>query len=539
MVVVQASKINLPTPSSKTPTSLLFEPHSLSLALFHSDSSLSLFPSISFPFSPLQNSLTIPPPSSSSTFLLLQQNHPNPTVLFVVAGPYKAGSKLLLRFFLYRNDGSKVFEKPKVIVSKQKGIEFDDKVGVLIDVTHGLKAMIVGSVNFFALYSVSSSKVLIFGVKLVSGNDDGVAIKLMKCAVIDCLKPVFSMGVSFEWLVLGEENGVRVWNLRELVKGKKVKRVKNSGLSNGVIGDNDGMTIATGGSSSSEIVCNGHLDGKTEKHSVSVKPRFGKYRQESAEGGACFVAFEQNDVTDLTSTKVSFMSLKAISIQPLSSKKFLILNSAGDLSVLHVINTAVGSNITCYMRQLPHVLKVQKLAVLPDISSIRQTVWISDGYHSVHMMDISSAVNENDKRESEEKLIQISVSQAIFSSEKIQDMIPTAANSILILGQAVHDLIFSSLQHSVLWFPNFLTSPIYTEQEACMHMQCPEVVWQPYLFLWSFVFQVVFDGYIPSFHSRTSVFSGWPSCIRITKESQVRICSCLMCLIVMSRTLTS
>ncbi|XVF71669.1 hypothetical protein PTKIN_Ptkin12aG0058200 [Pterospermum kingtungense] len=436
MVLVQASKINLLTPSSssQTPTSLLFEPHSFSLALSHSDSSLSLFPSISFPFSSHQNSLTIPPPSSSSTFLLIKQTQhsPNPRVLFIVAGPYKGGSKVLLRFFLSRNDGSsKVFAKPKV-VSKQKGIQFDDKVGVLIDVSHGFKVMIVGSVNFFALYSVSSSKVLIFGVKLVE-VDDGIAVKLMKCAVIDCLKPVFSMSISFEWLVLGEENGVKVWSLRELVKGKKVRRVKNCGLSNGVVRDNDGMVSA--GSSSSEIGCNGYVDGKIEKNSVSVEQISRKFRQDSVEAGACFVVFEQKEVKGLTPTKVPFMSVKAVSIQPLSANKFLILNSVGDLSVLHVLNTVVGWNISCHIRPLPHVLKVQKLAVLPDISSRKQIVWISDGCHSVHMMDMGTAVNENDKRENEEKLIQISVSQAIFSSEKIRDMIPTSANSVLILGQ--------------------------------------------------------------------------------------------------------
>ncbi|GMI76992.1 hypothetical protein HRI_001368500 [Hibiscus trionum] len=428
MVVCQASKIDLPPPfsspsSSKAPTSLLFEPHSFSLALFHSDSSLTLFPSISFPFSSNQKSLTIPPPSSSSTFLLQKSpKNPNPRVLFIVAGPYKGGSKVLLRFYLYRNDGSKAFEKAKVVVSKQKGIEFDDKVGVLIDISHGLKLMISGSVNFFAIYSVSSSKVLIFGVKLLDNideNDNGVAFKLMKFAVIDCLKPVFSISISSEWLVLGEENGVKVWNLRELVKGKKVKKVKNYGLSNGVIGDSNG------GPSCSEIVSNDYLDEKIEKPTVSVKLRSGKHRQESVEPGACFVPFEQ-EVKGLTSMKVPSLSLKAISIRLLSSKRFLILDSAGDLFVLHVIDTAVGSNITCYMRQLPHVMKVHKMAVFPDISSRTQTVWISDGHHSMHMVDIISAVNETDKRE---------IVQAIFTSEKIQDMIPMAANSILILGQ--------------------------------------------------------------------------------------------------------
>ncbi|OMO94716.1 hypothetical protein COLO4_16192 [Corchorus olitorius] len=485
MVLVQASKINLPTsssspPPSKTPISFLFEPHSFSLALFHSDYSLSLFPSISFPFSSHHKSITIPAPSSSSTFLLLQkaQQNPNPRVLFIAGGPYKGGSKILLRFFLYRDDGSKAFEKAKVVVSKQKGIEFDDKVGVLIDVSHGLKVMMVGSVNFFALYSVSSSKVLIFGVKLVDNgeSDDGVVVKLMKCAVIDCTKPVFSIGVSFEYLVLGEENGVRVWNLRELVKGKRVRRVKISGLSNGVTGDSDGFI---GGSTASEIVCNGYSNGKTDKKCVSVKQRSGKYRQESAEEVECFVAFEQKEV-NLKSINVPFMSRKAISIQPLSSKKFLILDSEGDLSILNVLNTAVGPNLTCQMRQLPHVMKVQKLAVLPD-SSRRQTVWISDGYHSVHMLDISSALNENDKRESEDKLTEISVSQAIFLSEKIQDMIPTASNSILILG--LGNLLVSSFRGRSM-------------------------------------FQVLLDDYIP-LSLILDQYVSWPSCIRSTKACEV------------------
>ncbi|KAE8668961.1 Detected protein of unknown function [Hibiscus syriacus] len=428
MVVCQASKIDLPTPfsspsSSKAPISLLFEPHSFSLALLHSDSSLSLFPSISFPFSSNKNSLTVPSPSSSYSFLLQKtQKNPDPRVLFIVAGPYKGGSRVLLRFFLYKNDGRKAFEKAKVVVPKQKGIEFDDKVGVLIDVSHGLKLIISGSVNFFALYSVSSSKVLIFGVKLVDNIDeivDGVAFKLMKFAVIDCLKPVFSIGISFERLVLGEENGVKVWNLRELVKGKKVKKVKNYGLSDGVIGANNGR------SSCSDIVPNSYLDGKIENPTVSVNPRSGKHRQGLVESGVLFVPFEQ-EVKGLTSMKVPSMSLKAISIQPLSSTRFLVLDTSGDLFVLDVTDTALGSNVTSYMRRLPHVMKVHKMAVFPDVSSRRQTVWISDGHHSMHVVDISSAVNETDKRE---------IVQAIFTSEKIQDMIPMAANSILILGQ--------------------------------------------------------------------------------------------------------
>lgn len=83
-------------------------------------------------------------------------------------------------------------------------------------------------------------------------------------------------------------------------------------------------------------------------------------------------------------------------------------------------------------------MKVQKLAVLPDIASRTQSVWASDGYNSVHMMlasDMDNAVNENDRNDSEEKLIHISAVLTIFASEKIQDLIPLATNAILILGQ--------------------------------------------------------------------------------------------------------
>ncbi|GKV16836.1 hypothetical protein SLEP1_g27412 [Rubroshorea leprosula] len=440
MVVVQASKINLPTPSSlyyPQTTSFLFEPHSLSLALMHSDSSFSLFSSLSFPLLSLPQALTIPSPSSSSSFLLLQetQEDPNPRVLFIVGGPHKGTSKVLLRFYLLRNNESKVFDRAKV-VSKQKGIDFDDKVGVLLDVNHGMKISIVGSVNFFALYSLSDAKVLIFGVKLV-GDDDAVAVKLMRCAVIECCRPVFSMSISFGWLILGEENGVRVIDLRGLVKGK-TRRVKNLAskekllnVSNSLIRDGDDF-----GGSSSEIPCNGSLDGKIEKHCVSAKLRSIKYIQETDESGACFVAFKEKEVKGLESTALPKMSVKTISIQALSPKKFLILDSSGELCILNVHKTAVGFNISCQLRQLPQSLKVQKLAVFPEMSSRIQTIWISDGYQSVQMMDIDTTYNEDDGSESEGKLMQTSVSQAIFTSEKVQDMIPTAAKSILILGQA-------------------------------------------------------------------------------------------------------
>lgn len=39
-------------------------------------------------------------------------------------------------------------------------------------------------------------------------------VKLMRCAVIECSVPVWSISVSSGVLILGEDNGVRVFNLR-------------------------------------------------------------------------------------------------------------------------------------------------------------------------------------------------------------------------------------------------------------------------------------------------------------------------------------
>lgn len=267
----------------------------------HSDSSFSLYPSLS----PLSlTSLPPPqtlvcPPSSSSTFLLLQNSNPNDPktdsrVLFIVSGPYGGGSKILLRFYILQRQ--KLFTKAQVVCS-QKGLQFDQRLGVLVDCNHGVSIKLSGSVNFFAMYSVSSSKVWVFGMKLVgsNGNDDGdgFVVKLMKCAVIECCNPVWSFSISFGFLILGEDNGVRVFNLRPLVKGRirKVKPLHSTSipeirklcLPNGVIGDavhgDLGGNMNSRGSGPcgkceavegiSQIACNGYLD-VSSKYSSSM-----------------------------------------------------------------------------------------------------------------------------------------------------------------------------------------------------------------------------------------------------------------------------
>uniref|UniRef100_A0A6N2LVY3 allene-oxide cyclase n=1 Tax=Salix viminalis TaxID=40686 RepID=A0A6N2LVY3_SALVM len=214
-----------------------------------------------------QQMLTVPSPSSSSSFLLIHQD-PIPKVRFLVASPYKAGSRILLRFDVLHEDC--IFYRPQVICN-QKGLAFDSKLGVLLDINHGVSIRIVASVNSFVLHSVSSNKVWVFAVKLI---DDGEMVKLMRCAVIECSVPVWSISASSGVLILGEDNGVRVFNLRQLLKWK-VKKVKGfvwngkldgKGLKspNGVGDDYDPI-------SSSGNACNGALDGKTDKHCVSAR----------------------------------------------------------------------------------------------------------------------------------------------------------------------------------------------------------------------------------------------------------------------------
>lgn len=95
-----------------------------------------------------------------------------------------------------------------------------------------------------------------------------------------------------------------------------------------------------------------------------------KQRQASFETRMCFVSFQKNAVgTDLKSETCLFMSLRAISIQALSIKRFLVLDSAGYIHVLHVSGRHPrGANFACHMQQLPRFMDVQKLALFPEIA---------------------------------------------------------------------------------------------------------------------------------------------------------------------------
>lgn len=306
-----------------------------------------------------------------------------------------------------------------------------------------------GGINVFSMYSVSNLKIWVFAVRMDGDDGDGGVLKLMKCAVIDCCFPVFTMRVLSGYLILGEENGVRVFPLRPLVKGKvrKEKRVgKRLNLQNGLINGADAANGCANSSGGKVPIAEEDLNlvsskgGKSEKHSDSVKLRSIKLRQDSGDNGACFVAFKRDDVESSISVRMHGKSAKAISMQALSADKFLILDSVGDLHLLCLHYSVRGLEAPCHMKQLTQTMKVIKLAVLCDVPSdaAEQTVWISDGHYTVHRMVMSgmdTSTDETKSKDSEEKLIQTSVTQAIFTSEKIHEMVPLAANAILILGQ--------------------------------------------------------------------------------------------------------
>jgi hypothetical protein len=96
---------------------------------------------------------------------------------------------VLLRFYvLLRKTNSFVRAR---LVCNQRGLQFDDKLGVLVDVNHRVSVWLSRSVNFFAMYSLSSSKIFVFTMRTVGdngdqdGGEDGVVLKLMRCVVLE------------------------------------------------------------------------------------------------------------------------------------------------------------------------------------------------------------------------------------------------------------------------------------------------------------------------------------------------------------------
>ncbi|KAG9449561.1 hypothetical protein H6P81_009526 [Aristolochia fimbriata] len=473
-MVTQASKLKLPLlhPSSEV-SSLLFEPFSRSLALMLSDASILLYPfmsplssSSSSSSSPSSHPTVIAPNSTSFAFVRLAVS-PNstPRYLFLAAGPHRS-SVLLRAWILSQNQ---TYTRARISYRK------DVKSSVDLDLRHGFSVTLAGSVNVLILLSAIEQKVCVFGVKM-AGDD---TVELMRCASIECTVPIYTLRVSMGFLLFGEENGVRVFPVRPLLKGRlRTKTGKadvrvDGGLKgelpkalqakrlNGFIVSIDDKNVDATNYKKYAMNCwNGEsvrlvnaaeipscdYKGPIEVDLDSAKRRSVKLKQDSGELGSFFVPFKCTEVQSANCKHAILASLKAVSIHSLSQKSFLILDSNGDMHILSLLNcdhnpaygpSSISSKDSC-LRHMNYSMKVQMLAVFPDTSARSQTVWISDGSYSVHVTsvgDLDFSVGENNEDESEEKLMRISASHALFTSEKVRDVVPFASNGVLVLGQ--------------------------------------------------------------------------------------------------------
>ncbi|KAJ0971521.1 hypothetical protein J5N97_019480 [Dioscorea zingiberensis] len=494
MLLLRASKLDLlpkshppssypsPSSSSSSISSLLFEPHSRSLALMLSDSSFLLYPSFSpspSPSPPRPSATVVPPISTAACFLRLLSNPSSDPghILFVSASPHAAGSGILLRaWILLRRPASADLFAPARLTFRRDHA----KSAVALDLPHGFSVRLAGSVNVLVLHSLAANKIWVLTGRKVGQDGDGqTEVVLNKCAVIDCVLPIYSVVVSMGFLLLGEVDGARVFPLRPLVKGRRLEKHRGlemrrttgaqapdlaaaslkKSLPNGLTNHAKIGTFSSSSSASScvgIICCNGNKDSGTESGTWKIddaedaplcKFQTVKLRQDSGDFGSFFVFIRcMKDHSSESDTK-ALKSLKAVSVRALNKKKFLILDSEGYLHLIDLHNTVASSetnvkfNINskdAYVTRFDHTMKVQMLAVLPDLSTRKQVVWLSDGRYSVHMMSVGDPeypISVNNEDENKEKTMQMTVTQAIFTGEKIQKIVPLAADSILILCQ--------------------------------------------------------------------------------------------------------
>ncbi|RWW64849.1 hypothetical protein BHE74_00027885 [Ensete ventricosum] len=217
---LHASKLDLPFPSSFSPSSpaavvssVLFEPSSRSLSLMLVDSSALLYPSLLSSATPV----TVPPPSTAACFLRLL---PSATVLFLSAAPLAAGSSVQLRawILLPRGGSAAAFAPARLDYRNDRG-----RSAVALPLPHGLSVRLAGSVNVFVVHSIAASQIWVFAARLDAGAE--ATIHLVKCAVVELTLPIYSITLSMGFMLIGEVDGVRVFPLRPLVKG----RVTNTG----------------------------------------------------------------------------------------------------------------------------------------------------------------------------------------------------------------------------------------------------------------------------------------------------------------------
>uniref|UniRef100_J3L352 Cleavage/polyadenylation specificity factor A subunit N-terminal domain-containing protein n=2 Tax=Oryza brachyantha TaxID=4533 RepID=J3L352_ORYBR len=276
---------------------------------------------------------------------------------------------------------------------------------------------------------------------------DGRTVELHKCAVIELetLRPVYSMEIAMGRLLLGEAGGLRVFPLQGLMKsgteregrkdggGAAVKKsiYKKNGIRNGFIVPIGHVSGDEGGKGGAVSTC--------KLTTLRVKQTSGSY-------GSFFSSFSSKDhhysQGGIEVSKVE----KVVSIHPLSKDKFMVLDSAGVLHVFNLQNKDLFSEATSKRYSgsrtycLDNAMKVQLFAVFPSSSTKTQIFWVSDGGHSIHIMSVIDAEPPNSENgggdgKIELTTIKLTAIEAIFTSEKVQDIVPISKDSVLILGQ--------------------------------------------------------------------------------------------------------
>lgn len=188
-----------------------------------------------------------------------------------------------------------------------------------------------------------------------------------------------------------------------------------------------------------QLICGPKLSFSGKLTTLRVKQSSGSY--------CSFLLTFQNDDHKSQGGVEFLKSVKAVSIHPLSKSNFLVLDSSGMLHVFSLPTTEMGSgaaskqyseNIHTYRLNYP--MKVQLSAVFSSSSIKTQIFWVSDGGNSVHVIsavEIESPNGDNGDitRERELSTIKLSAIEAIFTSERVQDIVPISKDSVLILGQ--------------------------------------------------------------------------------------------------------
>ncbi|KAG0487371.1 hypothetical protein HPP92_009466 [Vanilla planifolia] len=358
------SKTSSPLPSSSpSVSSLLVEPSSRSIALCLADSSYLLFPSFPSPSSSPSSPppTAVPPDSTSAAFLRLV---PSGDVLFIAAAPLDAGAALAFRAWILLLNPPR-FE-PTCLTHKGSS-------PATLPLAHGFGVQLAATVNYFALHAPAAGQIWIMGAKREGVEKERLTVDLVKCAVVDCELPIYSIGMSMGVMVLGEAGGIRVFPMRPLVKGNGVKSKMKGRLASVIGGDGllghkkpvipNGLVVFPSSCFRGVAAAEGAKEENADRNQVHRKLICARLKQSSGDFGSFF-------------TDMNFKNAITESI-------------AGDLHLLCLRGTFTASEITADpSRSSKHActssldlsMKVQILAVLPTTSSSLNHSYIIDSF---------------------------------------------------------------------------------------------------------------------------------------------------------------